>query len=231
MRWCNFLTQQSWMQSWKWWYHKWTIWTKKILKFTKHPKSNIDGDIINVINKVFLDLKATNLEFPPLKLHLLSTLRIRRSKHKNVLVQGVTKLAHPNTITFFSYVIGDNDLKINKGLLESLAKKHNDLKDRTTRCKHIYKLVPHVGVKLKFLLWYVGLCCCTKSCMLEFENKHHLICIFWWFNMIFQIWVWTFCGFSNYIHNSTCWNYYNAFKYWFCASSMLHCTRNYMTMW
>jgi hypothetical protein len=91
------------------------------LKLTKHPKSNIDGDIINVINKVFLDLRAINLEFPPLKLHLLSTLRNLKSKHKNVLVWGIAGLAPPNTITFFSYVIGDNDLKINKGLLESLA--------------------------------------------------------------------------------------------------------------
>ncbi len=91
------------------------------MKFTKHPKSNIDGDIINVINKAFLDLKATNLEFPPLRLHLLSTLKILKGKHKNVLVWGVARLAHPNTITLFSYVIGGNALKINRGLVESLA--------------------------------------------------------------------------------------------------------------
>jgi len=96
----------------------------------------MDGDIINVNNKVFLDLRATNLEFPPLKLHLLSALKIMRNKHKNMLVRGVARLAHPNTITFISYVISDNDLKINKGFLESVAKKYNHLKDRTTRCKH-----------------------------------------------------------------------------------------------
>ncbi len=92
---------------------------KKILKFTKHPKSNINGNIINVINKVFLDLRATNLEFPPLQLHLLLALRNLKGKHKNVLLWGVAKLAHPNTITLFSYVIGGNALKSNKGLLES----------------------------------------------------------------------------------------------------------------
>jgi hypothetical protein len=110
---------------------------KTILKLTKHFKSNIDGDIINVINKVFLDFRATNLEFPPLKLHLLSALRILRGKHKNVLVWGIARLAHPNTITFLSYVIGDSALKSTNKLLESLASKNNHLKDRTTRHKRI----------------------------------------------------------------------------------------------
>lgn len=54
-------------------------------------------------------------------------------------------------------------------------------------------MVPQGGVNLNFLLWYVGVCNCTKSCLLEFENNFHLVYyIFGWFSLTFHIWLSTF---------------------------------------
>jgi hypothetical protein len=50
------------------------------LELKDHPKSIIDEDVINVIDKIFVDLKATTMEFPTLQMHLLSTLKVLRGK-------------------------------------------------------------------------------------------------------------------------------------------------------
>jgi hypothetical protein len=47
-----------------------------------------------------------------------------------MLVQGVANLTHLATTTLFPYTISDNALKRHKGLQETLAKKHNHLKDK-----------------------------------------------------------------------------------------------------
>jgi hypothetical protein len=77
------------------------------------------------------------VEFPVLQMHLHSTLRFLKGKQQNMLAQGVANLAHLTTITLFLYTIDDNALKRHRGLLEPLAHKHNHLKDRTIRHKHI----------------------------------------------------------------------------------------------
>jgi len=51
------------------------------LEFKYCLTSTIDEDVIDVINKVFSNLKATTLEFPALQLHFLLTLRILKGKH------------------------------------------------------------------------------------------------------------------------------------------------------
>ncbi len=56
--------------------------TQKIsLEFKDHFISTIDEDVIDVINKVFSNLKATTLEFLALELHLLLALKILKGKH------------------------------------------------------------------------------------------------------------------------------------------------------
>jgi hypothetical protein len=50
------------------------------LEFKDHPKSTIDEDVIDVIDKVFSDLVATTVEFLPLQMHLLSTLKDLKGK-------------------------------------------------------------------------------------------------------------------------------------------------------
>jgi hypothetical protein len=51
------------------------------------------------------------VEFLALQMHLLSTLRVLRSKQHNMLAWGVTNLAHLITTTLFPYAIVDNALK------------------------------------------------------------------------------------------------------------------------
>jgi hypothetical protein len=60
------------------------------------------------------------VEFPPLQLHLLSALKVLRSKQQNMLGQGVAKLAHLTTTTLFQYVVGVNGLKGIKDCLNPL---------------------------------------------------------------------------------------------------------------
>jgi hypothetical protein len=48
------------------------------LELKDHPESTIDEDVIDVIDKVFSDLRATTMELPTLQMHLLSTLRVLR---------------------------------------------------------------------------------------------------------------------------------------------------------
>jgi len=50
------------------------------LEFKDYPESTIDEDVIDVIDKVFSDLRATTVEFLALQMHLLSTLRVLKSK-------------------------------------------------------------------------------------------------------------------------------------------------------
>jgi len=50
------------------------------LKLKGHPKSTIDEDVIDVIDKVFFDLRAMTVEFLALQMHLLSTLRVLKGK-------------------------------------------------------------------------------------------------------------------------------------------------------
>ncbi len=50
------------------------------LELKDHPKSTIDEDVIDVIDKIFSNLKATTMELPALQMHLLSTLRVLRGK-------------------------------------------------------------------------------------------------------------------------------------------------------
>jgi hypothetical protein len=107
------------------------------LELKDHLKSTIDEDVIDVIDKVFSNLKATTVEFLALQMHLLSTLKFMKGKQQNMLTQGVANLAHPATTTLFPYIIGDNAFKRHKGLLEPPAQKHIHLKYRTTRHRHI----------------------------------------------------------------------------------------------
>ncbi len=50
------------------------------LELKDHPKSTIDEDVIDVIDKAFSDLRATTMELPTSQMHLLSTLRVLRGK-------------------------------------------------------------------------------------------------------------------------------------------------------
>ncbi len=109
---------------------------KKILELIKRHESNTYGDIIDIIDKVSSNLKATTMEFPLLQLHLLSTLKVLKGKQHNILVWGVPKLAHLDTTTLFPYATSDNGLKSQRRLLESPTQKHNHLKDKTTRHRH-----------------------------------------------------------------------------------------------
>jgi hypothetical protein len=81
------------------------------LEFKDHLKSTIDEDVIDVIDKVFSNLRATTLEFPTLQTHLLSTLKVLRGKQQNMLTRGVANLAHSTITTLFPYVTDDNALK------------------------------------------------------------------------------------------------------------------------
>jgi hypothetical protein len=69
-----------------------------------------------------------------------------------MLMQGVANLTHLTTITLFPYATCDNALKRRKGLLESLAQKHNHLKDKATRHMRILNVVPQGGVNFMFIL-------------------------------------------------------------------------------
>jgi len=44
---------------------------------------------------------------------------------------------HPNTTPLFPSIIGDNALKLHRGMLEFLTQKQNPLKDRATKYIHI----------------------------------------------------------------------------------------------
>jgi hypothetical protein len=80
-----------------------------------HPEFTIDEDVIDVIDKVFFDLRAMTVELLALQMHLLLALRVLRSKQHNLLTCGVANLAHLTTITLFPYAIGDNTLKRHRG--------------------------------------------------------------------------------------------------------------------
>jgi len=69
-----------------------------------------------------------------------------------MLAWGVANLAHLTTTTLFPCAIGDNALKRHKRLLESLAQKHNHLKDKTIKHRRILNVVPQVGVNFVFIL-------------------------------------------------------------------------------
>ncbi len=107
------------------------------LELKDHLESTIDEDVIDVIDKVFSNLRATTMEFPTLQMHLLSASRILRGKQENMLMQGVANLAHLATTILFPYTIGDNALKRHRGLLKPPTHKHNHLKDRTRKHRRI----------------------------------------------------------------------------------------------
>jgi len=69
-----------------------------------------------------------------------------------MLARGVANLAHLTTTTLFPYAIVTNALKRHKRLLESLAQKHNHLKDKTIKHKRILNVVPQCGVNFMFIL-------------------------------------------------------------------------------
>jgi hypothetical protein len=90
------------------------------LELKDHPESTVDANVIDVIDKVFSNFKATTMELLALQMHLLSTLRVLRGKQENMLTWGVANLAHPTTITLFPYATSDNALKRHRRLLEPL---------------------------------------------------------------------------------------------------------------
>jgi hypothetical protein len=77
--------------------------TQKIsLEFKVHHKSTINEDVIDIINKVYSNLRAMTVEFPALQLHLLLALRVLKNKHQNMLTRGCCELGTPSYHNFIS---------------------------------------------------------------------------------------------------------------------------------
>jgi hypothetical protein len=74
---------------------------KNSLEFKHHPKSTINEVLIDVIDKVFSNLKAMTVEFPTLQLHLLLALKVLRGKHQNMLARGCCELG---TLSYHSFI-------------------------------------------------------------------------------------------------------------------------------
>jgi len=70
------------------------------LEFKVHPKSTINEDVIDVIDKVFFNLRAMTVEFLTLQLHFLLALRVLRGKHQNMLTRGCCELGTPSYHNF-----------------------------------------------------------------------------------------------------------------------------------
>jgi hypothetical protein len=70
------------------------------LELKDHPEFTIDEDVIDIIDKVFSDLKAMIVKFSALQMHLLSALRVLRSKQHNMLVWGCCQLGTPSYHNF-----------------------------------------------------------------------------------------------------------------------------------